>query len=40
MRTEVPPSSGYPGISLKQLERSDVDAWHEMSLAARRSPDF
>lgn len=28
MRVEIAPSSGYPGISLRQLEHSDVDAWY------------
>jgi [ribosomal protein S5]-alanine N-acetyltransferase len=28
MRIEVPPRSEYPGISLRQLERSDLDAWY------------
>ncbi|RQS62947.1 N-acetyltransferase [Burkholderia sp. Bp8963] len=28
MRIDMTPSSGYPGISLRQLERSDVDAWY------------
>ena len=27
MRIEVPPASEYPGISLRQLERSDLSAW-------------
>jgi RimJ/RimL family protein N-acetyltransferase len=28
MRIEIAPSSGYPGLALRQLERSDVDAWY------------
>jgi len=28
MRIEIAPSSGYPGIALRQLERTDVDAWY------------
>jgi [ribosomal protein S5]-alanine N-acetyltransferase len=28
LKIEFPPSSGYPGISLRQLERSDWDAWY------------
>ncbi|WP_069263913.1 GNAT family N-acetyltransferase [Paraburkholderia nodosa] len=28
MRIEVAPASGYPGVSLRQLERFDVDAWY------------
>lgn len=28
MQIESPPVSGYPGISLRQLERADIDAWY------------
>ncbi|AMP72222.1 GNAT family N-acetyltransferase [Ralstonia solanacearum] len=27
MRIDAAPDSGYPGISLRQLERTDLDAW-------------
>ncbi|MBY4833409.1 GNAT family N-acetyltransferase [Burkholderia dolosa] len=28
MRIDAPPRSGFPGLSLRQLERADVDAWY------------
>ncbi|TCW77345.1 N-acetyltransferase [Burkholderia sp. SRS-46] len=28
MRIDAPPRPGYPGLSLRQLERADLDAWH------------
>jgi [ribosomal protein S5]-alanine N-acetyltransferase len=28
VRIDHPPDSGYPGISLRQLERSDIDDWY------------
>jgi [ribosomal protein S5]-alanine N-acetyltransferase len=28
MRIDIAPSPGYPGISLRQLERSDLRAWY------------
>lgn len=29
MRIETPPSLDYPGITLRQLERTDQDAWYQ-----------
>jgi [ribosomal protein S5]-alanine N-acetyltransferase len=29
MKIENAPSSGYPGVSLRQLERSDMHAWYD-----------
>lgn len=29
MRIESPPDSGYPGIVLRQLERTDIPAWFD-----------
>ncbi|RKP46109.1 GNAT family N-acetyltransferase [Trinickia fusca] len=29
MRIESPPSLDYPGIALRQLERTDLDAWYQ-----------
>jgi ribosomal-protein-alanine N-acetyltransferase len=29
MRIDFPPDSGYPGIALRQLERTDIPAWFE-----------
>ncbi|AOI60813.1 GNAT family N-acetyltransferase [Burkholderia diffusa] len=28
MRIAAPPRSGFPGLSLRQLERADLDAWY------------
>lgn len=28
MRVDAPPRSGFPGLSLRQLERADLDAWY------------
>lgn len=28
MRIAAPPRSGFPGLSLRQLDRSDLDAWY------------
>ncbi|MBY4771473.1 GNAT family N-acetyltransferase [Burkholderia ambifaria] len=28
MRIDVPPRSGFAGLSLRQLERTDLDAWY------------
>ncbi|WP_412023768.1 GNAT family N-acetyltransferase [Burkholderia cepacia] len=28
MRIAAPPHSGFPGLSLRQLERADLDAWY------------
>ncbi|UXU91969.1 GNAT family N-acetyltransferase [Burkholderia sp. S-53] len=28
MRVAAPPRSGFPGLSLRQLERADLDAWY------------
>ncbi|AXF22565.1 N-acetyltransferase [Burkholderia pyrrocinia] len=28
MRIDAPPRSGFPGLSLRQLERADLDAWY------------
>ncbi|KAB0644098.1 GNAT family N-acetyltransferase [Burkholderia latens] len=28
MRVDAPPGSGFPGLSLRQLERADLDAWY------------
>lgn len=28
MRIDYPPDSGRPGVALRQLERSDIDAWY------------
>lgn len=28
MRIQSPPESGFPGISLRQLERTDIPAWY------------
>ncbi|KML56556.1 GCN5 family acetyltransferase [Burkholderia cepacia] len=28
MRIAAPPRSGFPGLSLRQLERTDLDAWY------------
>ncbi|MDR5667868.1 GNAT family N-acetyltransferase, partial [Burkholderia cenocepacia] len=28
MKIATPPRAGYPGLSLRQLERADLDAWY------------
>ncbi|MDP9584236.1 UNVERIFIED_ORG: RimJ/RimL family protein N-acetyltransferase [Burkholderia contaminans] len=28
MRIDAPPRSGFPGLSLRQLDRTDLDAWY------------
>ena len=28
MKIAAPPRSGFPGLSLRQIERADLDAWY------------